>query len=60
MRKIIPKEIVELLDKFSPYLYCPKGKTGLFLRDDAPEDAKKAYMEYMSLPPDPDPDPRYI
>lgn len=60
MRIIIPRERAELLEKFSQYLYCPKGKHGFFLRDDAPDDAKKAYEDYLNLPPEPDPDPRYI
>lgn len=51
MRIVMPKNESELIEKVTPYLYCPKGKHGMFLRDDAPDDAKKAFEEVKKLSP---------
>lgn len=59
MRIVIPKERAKLLDAFYPYLCCKRDQDGMFLRDDAPEEAKKAFEEYMNLPPEPELDPRF-
>lgn len=45
MRIVMSKHESELIKKIKPYLYCPKGECGIFLRDDAPEDVKKAFEE---------------
>ena len=52
----MPKHESELIKKITPYLYCPKGKHGMFLRDDAPDDVKKAFEEVKKLPPLNNPD----
>lgn len=51
MRIVMPKHESKLIEKITPYLYCPKGKHGMFLRDDAPDDVKKAFEEVKKLPP---------
>ena len=51
MRIIMPKSESDLIKKITPYLYCPKGKHGMFLRDDAPEDVKEAFEMVKKLPP---------
>lgn len=51
MRIVMPKNESELIEKVTPYLYCPKGKHGMFLRDDAPDDVKKAFEEVKKLSP---------
>jgi hypothetical protein len=56
MRIVMPKRESELIEKITPYLYCPKGKHGMFLRDDAPDDVKKAFEEVKKLPPLNNPD----
>lgn len=50
MRVVMPRSESELIKKITPYLYCPKGKHGMFLRDDAPEDVKEAFEEVKNLP----------
>ncbi len=53
MRIPIPENRKKLLDIFYPYLYCPKGEHGMHIRDDAPDEAKKAFEEFLKLPKDP-------
>lgn len=51
MRIVMPKSESELIKMITPYLYCPKGEHGIFLRDDAPEDVKEAFEAVKKLPP---------
>ena len=42
----------ELLDIILPYLYKENETTKI--KDNAPAEAKKAFEEYMNLPPEPE------
>ena len=50
MRIVMPKSESELIKMITPYLCCPKGEHGIFLRDDAPEDVKEAFEAVKKLP----------
>ena len=42
----------ELIKIITPYLHYNSGKATL--SEDAPEEVKKAYEEYLSIPPEPE------
>lgn len=42
----------ELFKIIKPYLCIKNGKASI--REDSPEEVKKAYEEYLSIPPEPE------
>lgn len=46
MRRIMPDDELKVFDTFYPYMRYDKS-SGCTLTDDAPEEAKKAFAEYM-------------
>ena len=52
LRVIMSKRESELIKTITPYLRYNSGKTTL--SEDAPEEVKKAYEEYLSIPPEPE------
>lgn len=50
MRYIFPDSLYKLMSVFQPYVCYDKKTSEPYLTDEAPEEARKAFKEFISAP----------